>query len=200
MSTKKIIIILSSIAIVLILIAVFSKKDNKGIKVAAEKIEARNITEEVTASGTIYPESEVKISPDVSGEIIDLYVKEGDTVKQGQLLVRINPDIYQTQLEQAKAGLNNAIIQPVHDILLTNSTTGGSWSKMSKQIRDFITTNKGRNAYFMLPFLLGIIGLAYHYKKKKNDFTVLALLFFFTGMAILLYLNQTPICLLVCFP
>jgi HlyD family secretion protein len=108
MSTKKIIIILSSIVVVLILVAVLGKKDNKGIKVTSEKVAAHNITEEVTASGTIYPENEVKISPDVSGEIIDLYVKEGDTVKRGQLLVRINPDIYQTQLEQAKAGLNNA--------------------------------------------------------------------------------------------
>jgi HlyD family secretion protein len=108
MSTKKIIIILSSVAVLLILVAVFTKKDKKGIKVATEKAELRSITEEVTASGTIYPESEVKISPDVSGEIIDLYVREGDTVKRGQLLVRINPDIYQTQLEQAKAGLNNA--------------------------------------------------------------------------------------------
>jgi HlyD family secretion protein len=108
MSTKKIIIILSAVVVVLILLAVFGKKDNKGIKVTSEKTALHNITEEVSASGTIYPENEVKISPDVSGEIIDLYVKEGDTVKRGQLLVRINPDIYQTQLEQARAGLNNA--------------------------------------------------------------------------------------------
>ncbi len=108
MSSKKIIIALAAIAVILIVVAVFNKKDTKGIRVAAEKAELRDITEEVTASGTIYPENEVKISPDVSGEIIDLYVKEGDTVKRGQLLVRINPDIYQTQLEQAKAGLNNA--------------------------------------------------------------------------------------------
>lgn len=108
MSSKKIIIALAAIAVILVIVAVFNKKDTKGIRVAAEKAELRDITEEVTASGTIYPENEVKISPDVSGEIIDLYVKEGDTVKRGQLLVRINPDIYQTQLEQAKAGLNNA--------------------------------------------------------------------------------------------
>jgi HlyD family secretion protein len=108
MSSKKLIIILASVTVLLVVFAVFKKKDNKGIKVAAEVIIQRDITEEVTASGTIYPESEVKISPDVSGEIIDLYVKEGDTVKMGQLLLRINPDIYQTQLTQAKAGLNNA--------------------------------------------------------------------------------------------
>lgn len=106
--SKKLIIILCSVVAVLVLLAVFGKKDKKGTKVASEKVVLKDITEEVSASGTIYPESEVKISPDVSGEITDLFVQEGDTVKQGQLLVRINPDIYETQLEQAKAGLNNA--------------------------------------------------------------------------------------------
>ncbi len=108
MTKKKIFITLGVIALVFILIAIFGKKDKKGLMVATEKVATRSIVEEVTASGTIYPENEVKISPDVSGEIIDLYVQEGDTVKRGDLLVRINPDIYQTQLEQSKAGLNNA--------------------------------------------------------------------------------------------
>lgn len=108
MSVKKIIIILSAVALVLILVLVFGKKGNKGIKVTAEKAELRSIREEVTASGTIYPENEIKISPDVSGEITELLVKEGDTVRKGQVLVRINPDIYQTQLEQARAGLNTS--------------------------------------------------------------------------------------------
>ncbi len=105
---KKIIIAISAIVIILLVIGKCSGNKNMGIKVAVEKVAMQNIVEEVTASGTIYPESEVKISPDVSGEIIDLYVQEGDTVKKGQLLVRINPDLYQTQLDQAKAGLNNA--------------------------------------------------------------------------------------------
>lgn len=108
MSKKKIFISIGVVAVLLILLVVFSKRDKKGLMVAAEKVAKRDIVEEVTASGTIYPENEVKISPDVSGEITEMYVKEGDTVRRGQLLVRINPDIYQTQLEQAKAGLNNA--------------------------------------------------------------------------------------------
>jgi HlyD family secretion protein len=105
---KKIIIAVSAAVVLLIAYSIAKGRGSKDIKVATETSVKRDITEEVTASGTIYPENEVKISPDVSGEIIDLYVKEGDTVKQGQLLVRINPDIYETQLEQAKAGLNNA--------------------------------------------------------------------------------------------
>lgn len=105
---KKIIIAVSVILVILIIFIKLSGKKNMGIKVAVEKAATQNIIEEVSASGTIYPESEVKISPDVSGEIIDMYVQEGDTVKKGQLLVRINPDLYQSQLDQAKAGLNNA--------------------------------------------------------------------------------------------
>ncbi len=105
---KKIIITISVVVVLLIVLVKISGPKNLGIKIAVEKIATQNIVEEVTASGTIYPESEVKISPDVSGEIIDLYVHEGDTVVKGQLLVRINPDLYQSQLDQAKAGLNNA--------------------------------------------------------------------------------------------
>jgi HlyD family secretion protein len=105
---KKIIIAISAIVLIVLIFIMLSGKKNMGIKVAVEKVTNQNIIEEVSASGTIYPESEVKISPDVSGEIIDLYVQEGDTVRKGQLLVRINPDLYQSQLDQAKAGLNNA--------------------------------------------------------------------------------------------
>ena len=87
---KKIIIAISAIVLIVLIFIMLSGKKNMGIKVAVEKVANQNIIEEVSASGTIYPESEVKISPDVSGEIIDLYVQEGDTVRKGQLLVRIN--------------------------------------------------------------------------------------------------------------
>ena len=66
-------------------------------QVVVEKVEVRDITEIVSASGKIQPEVEVKISPDVSGEIVELNVKEGDRVHKGQLLVRILPDIYQSR-------------------------------------------------------------------------------------------------------
>lgn len=76
-----------------------------------EKALIRNITEVVNASGKIYPEVEVKISPDISGEVVALYVQEGDTVKKGQVLAKIYADIYATQRDQVKAGLAQAEAQ-----------------------------------------------------------------------------------------
>lgn len=76
---------------------------DEGIKVTAEKVARRNITETVNASGKVYPVVEVKMSPDISGEIVELNVKEGDSVKKGQVLARIYGDIYATQRDQAAA-------------------------------------------------------------------------------------------------
>jgi HlyD family secretion protein len=73
------------------------------VQVATETVEKRDITEFVSASGKIQPRVEVKISPDVSGEVIELFVKEGDVVKQGDKLARIKPDTYQSNYEQIKA-------------------------------------------------------------------------------------------------
>lgn len=78
----------------------------EGLKVATEKVERRNITETVNASGKVYPEIEVKVSPDISGEIVELQVKEGDSVRRGQVLARIYADIYSTQRNQAAAEVN----------------------------------------------------------------------------------------------
>ena len=78
------------------------------IQVAVEKADTRTITETVSASGKIQPEAEVKISPDVSGEIVELYVKEGQKVKKGDLLVKIKPDIYMSLLDRTNAALNTA--------------------------------------------------------------------------------------------
>jgi HlyD family secretion protein len=78
------------------------------IKVAVEKAAVRTIIETVGANGKIQPEVEVKISSDVSGEIVELPVKEGEVVKKGQLLVRINPDIYEAAVQRIEAGLNTS--------------------------------------------------------------------------------------------
>jgi HlyD family secretion protein len=79
---------------------------SEAIEVQVERVSRRDITQVVSAAGKVRPEIEVKITPDVSGEIIALYVKEGDRVRQGQLLARIKPDFYQAQVEQSEAALN----------------------------------------------------------------------------------------------
>ena len=83
-------------------------KSETGKKVFTQKAGRTTIMETVTGSGKIQPEKEVKISSDVSGEIIALPVKEGMQVKKGDLLVKINPDLYQSGLKRAKAAVQNA--------------------------------------------------------------------------------------------
>ncbi|HRO44538.1 efflux RND transporter periplasmic adaptor subunit [Agriterribacter sp.] len=106
MNKKLLWIIISLVALVILLVVL--KKNGvigkeEGIKVSSEKVIPRDITEIVTASGKVYPEIEVKISPDVSGEITELNVEEGDSVRKGQVLARIYADIYATQRDQAAA-------------------------------------------------------------------------------------------------
>jgi len=78
----------------------------KAMQVTAEGVSKRSITELVSASGKIYPEFEVKISSDVSGEVVNLYVEEGDTVKAGQLLAKVAPDQYESAVERVVASKN----------------------------------------------------------------------------------------------
>lgn len=78
------------------------------MEVETAKVTRQTIIETIDASGKVQPEKEVKISADISGEIIELKVKEGDKVKQGDLLVRIKPDQYQSAVEKARAVVNNS--------------------------------------------------------------------------------------------
>ncbi|HQW84777.1 MAG TPA: efflux RND transporter periplasmic adaptor subunit [Ferruginibacter sp.] len=107
--------ILISLGILIVLLVILSKTGafgkDEGIKVTAEKVQRRTITEVVNASGKIYPEVEVKISPDISGEITELNVQEGDTVKKGQILARIYADIYNIQRNQAASGVEQSQAQ-----------------------------------------------------------------------------------------
>lgn len=80
----------------------------KDITVAVEEITPRDIIETVNASGKIYPETEIKIKADVSGEIVELPIEEGDSVVRGQLLVKINASIYNSAVEQAAASTMQA--------------------------------------------------------------------------------------------
>ena len=77
------------------------------IQVAIEKAEKRTIVETVSASGKVQPEIEVKLSAEVSGEVVELHVKEGDVVKKGQLLCRVRPDVLQSGFDRAVASLNS---------------------------------------------------------------------------------------------
>jgi HlyD family secretion protein len=79
---------------------------NKAVIVAVDKAQKRTIYEVVTANGKIQPEKEIKVSADVSGEIVELYIKEGDSIKQGQILLKIKPDIYVSGKDRAVAAVN----------------------------------------------------------------------------------------------
>lgn len=94
--------------LLLILIVAGRAKGDGGTKVALEKAGPHTIIEIVSASGKIYPETQVKISPEVSGEVTELNIEEGDSVHKGELLVRINPAIYNSIVTQASAGMQQS--------------------------------------------------------------------------------------------
>jgi HlyD family secretion protein len=104
---KWILIVLAVLIGAFVIIKLFSGGD-KGIKVSTEKAAKRTIIETVTASGNIYPEVEVKISPDIAGEITELNVQEGDSVKKGDILARIFADIYALQRDEAASQVNRS--------------------------------------------------------------------------------------------
>lgn len=105
--SKKLKWIIGILVVLVILLVILSKAGvlgkDEGTKVTAEKAVMRNITETVTATGKVFPEIEVKVSPDISGEIVELNVEEGDTVKRGEVVAKIYADIYSSQRDQAAA-------------------------------------------------------------------------------------------------
>jgi HlyD family secretion protein len=114
MNKKLIWISVSVIAVIVLLVGlkkagVIGKEE--GTEVTTEKVQLRTITESVNASGKVYPEIEVKVSPDISGEIVNLFVEEGDSVKKGQLLAKIYADIYTSQRDQVSASVNQVKAQ-----------------------------------------------------------------------------------------
>jgi len=145
MKNNKILKILLPIVIVLILIAVVGKKAGwfgkaMTIKVAVENAEKRTIVEAITANGKIQPEKEVKISPDVSGEIVELTIKEGDNVEKGQLLLRIKPDNYISQKDRSLAEISSAQARRAQaDAQFTQSELS---YKRSKQLYEQQTISK----------------------------------------------------------
>ncbi|MGV3765493.1 MAG: efflux RND transporter periplasmic adaptor subunit [Chitinophagaceae bacterium] len=104
-----IIIIVALIVLLIVLKKAGVLGKDEGTKVSAEKAAPRTIIESVNASGKVYPEIEVKVSPDISGEITELTVQEGDSVRKGQVLARIYADIYTTQRDQAAANVTQQL-------------------------------------------------------------------------------------------
>lgn len=112
-SRKNLFITLGITTVLLIVFAVVGKKQGWLRKGKAEEVtvvdaKKLSITEKVSASGKIFPVTEVKISPQVSGEVIDIFFEEGDSVKQGDLILRIDPNIYKSLLLQSEAALNQS--------------------------------------------------------------------------------------------
>ena len=108
------IIIFSLVGVVAVLMAVMiykQKSKPKGEAVLTEKTSTRTIREKVAASGKIFPVTEVKMSSDVSGEVVELFVAEGDSVVSGQILARIDPDAYQSQVERGEAAVSSSKAQ-----------------------------------------------------------------------------------------
>lgn len=101
------IVAIAIVVIVLVVIAVNKGGKSKGIRVSVEAVEKRTITETVSANGKIQPAVDVMISPYISGEVVELYVKEGDMVKKGDLLAKIDPEIYISSFERAEANLSS---------------------------------------------------------------------------------------------
>ncbi|GAB4487473.1 MAG: efflux RND transporter periplasmic adaptor subunit [Saprospiraceae bacterium] len=101
-------VLIGLLVLLIVAAAIKARSKPKGEEVTVEKVQRRTIRETVGASGKIFPETEVKISSDVSGEITELYVKEGDSVTIGQILAKIRPDEYQSAVEQGQASLNTA--------------------------------------------------------------------------------------------
>ncbi len=113
MKQKKILPYAIGLVVIAIIVLIVGKKQgwfgkDFTVSIATEKIKSKTLTEFITANGKIQPETEVKISPDVSGEIIELYVEEGDEVSVGDLLCVIKPEMYISALNRAEAALNSS--------------------------------------------------------------------------------------------
>ena len=112
MSKKTLYVIIISVVVLILALIAMAKmgiigNTKKGKEIEIAQVKEITIVETVSATGKIQPESEIKISSEVSGEIIELPIKEGDVVKKGQLLVRVNPDLYTSGLNRSMASLSN---------------------------------------------------------------------------------------------
>ena len=106
---KKLYWIIGICTLILVVIIIFKiSEGTKPIDVTIEKAEVRDVIEIVAATGKIQPETELKITSDVSGEITEMLVKEGDQIKKGDLICRIRPDMYVSALDRMNAAVNTS--------------------------------------------------------------------------------------------
>ncbi|MDQ3140640.1 MAG: efflux RND transporter periplasmic adaptor subunit [Bacteroidota bacterium] len=138
----------------------------KGEEVVVEKISRRDIIETVSASGKIFPEIEIKISSDVSGEVVELFVKEGDSVKIGQILARVNPDAYQFAVERGSAGVNVAKSQA--GAVKNNIESAKAQRDQSKSQLDNIRKTHERNKQLFKEGIISQSDLEYSETQLKN--------------------------------
>ena len=104
--------IIGAAVVLIVVLVVFGRKNsNKGVEVTTQIVAKGTITEVIPANGKIKPVVEVKISPDVSGEIVELYFKEGDEIKRGELIIKIKQDVYISMRDRAEASLNSVKAQ-----------------------------------------------------------------------------------------
>ena len=107
---KKVWIIIITVVVIAVLVAlaIQKSKNSKATKVAIEKVELRTLVETVSANGKIQPAKDIKISPYISGEVVELFVREGDFVEKGHKLAKIDPEIYISTYEKIDASLKTA--------------------------------------------------------------------------------------------
>jgi len=104
-------IIAAAIVLIVILAVIGNKNSKNAVEVEAQQTASRTIVEVIPANGKIQPVTEVKISPDVSGEIVELNYQECDVIKRGDLIIKIKQDVYISMRERAEASLNSVKAQ-----------------------------------------------------------------------------------------
>lgn len=128
------IIILLVVALAIIVALAYNKsKNSKSTKVTTEMAESRTIVETVSANGKIQPAKDIKISPYISGEVVELNVKEGEFVKKGDRLAKIDPEIYISTYEKVQAALNTALANEAN----SNAMIAQSEAQFNKAKLDF---------------------------------------------------------------
>lgn len=151
-SRRKLWLILSIVVLVVVAVAaaVANKKKDKATVVTTDKAVIKTITQTVNATGKVQPETEVKIAPEVSGEVIALPLREGATVKKGDLLVSIKPDNYKYQLDQREAALAAAratAIQSKAQLLKSEEDFKRSQDLFAKQLISDSEMTAARTAF-----------------------------------------------------